>query len=156
MNPTLFSSDRGDWATPLGLFDVLDRIFNFHLDAAASRENALCTLFYDLSDDALSKPWLGSVWLNPPYGRGIGAWIEKAHTEADKGARVVCLVPARTDAKWFSRMWDADALVFIRGRLKFRDAKTSAPFPSVIGIFGRGISKAEKSELSKIGKVIEP
>ena len=39
--------------------------------------------------------------MNPPYGTGIGAWVRKAYESALLGATVVCLVPARTDTRWW-------------------------------------------------------
>jgi hypothetical protein len=98
----------------------------------------------------------GTAWANPPYGRSIGKWITKALDEASKGNPSVVLVPSRTDTKWFQDMWRADALIFIKGRLKFQGATSSAPFPSVLAVFGRGLSKGEIDVLSEIGKVIIP
>jgi site-specific DNA-methyltransferase (adenine-specific) len=37
------------------------------------------------------------VFCNPPYGREIGRWVEKAYESSLAGALVVCLLPARTD-----------------------------------------------------------
>jgi hypothetical protein len=48
---------------------------------------------------------------------------------------VVCLVPARTDTAWWHDYATRGEIRFIRGRLKFGDSKTSAPFPSAIVIF---------------------
>ena len=60
-------------------------------------------------------------------------WIDKAILEASKGAIVVVLVPARPDTKWFARAWNAaEEVLFVRGRLKFEGAPSSAPFPSVV------------------------
>jgi site-specific DNA-methyltransferase (adenine-specific) len=80
--------------------------------------------------------------MNPPYGREIGKWMAKAHEEADRGATVVCLVPARTDTAWWhDHAAKADEIRFVRGRLKFiRDdgRNDSAPFPSAVVIFRGG------------------
>ncbi len=104
MNKELhFSSKSEEWYTPQDLFDRLDSIYHFTLDAAASEENSKCEHYYTKEDDALNKPWQGTVWLNPPYGRGIGEWIKKAYQSASEGATVVCLLPARTDTAAFHR-----------------------------------------------------
>jgi phage N-6-adenine-methyltransferase len=150
------TSNRDDWTTPCDLFVRLNSIFNFDLDAASDDINALCVRHYTAKDDSPAQRWTGSVWLNPPYGRGIGAWISKARTESERGASVVVLVPVRTDARWFADMWHASALVFVRGRLKFGGGKTCAPFPSVIAIFGRALTDAERDALGEIGRVILP
>lgn len=80
------------------------------------------------------------VWCNPPYGREIGKWVEKAYDESLKGAMVVMLLPARTDTRWFhDYIYNKAEIRFVRGRLKFGDSKNSAPFPSMVVIF-RGAS----------------
>ena len=49
---------------------------------------------------------------------------------------MVCLVPARTDTKWFAIIWEyARLIIFLQGRLKFVGAESSAPFPSALAIF---------------------
>lgn len=82
------------------------------------------------------------VFCNPPYGRELPKWIKKAHDEAEKGALVVMLIPARTDTRAFhDYIYHQAEIRFIRGRIKFGDAKTAAPFPSMIVIFKNNIVK---------------
>jgi site-specific DNA-methyltransferase (adenine-specific) len=65
--------------------------------------------------------------------------VEKAfHTNEDHGNLVVMLLPARTDTKWFhDYIYHKAEIRFIRGRLKFGDSKNSAPFPSMVVIYGQ-------------------
>jgi phage N-6-adenine-methyltransferase len=141
MNPGLFSSNQESWATPQELFDALDEEFRFTLDPCASASNAKCDRYFTVADDGLVQPWTGSVFMNPPYGRTIGKWVEKAYRESLLGATVVCLIPARTDtAYWHDYVMRAHEVRFIRGRLHFgggheRTAR-NAPFPSAVVIFG--------------------
>ena len=131
------SSLTDNWATPQYLFDKLDDEFHFTLDVCASLQNAKCERFYDVKADGLAQEWAGTCWMNPPYGRTIGQWVKKAYEAARGGAVVVCLLPARTDTRWWrDYVMRASELRFISGRVKFGDAKTGAPFPSVIAIFG--------------------
>ena len=133
----LFSSKTDMWETPKWLFDELDNEFHFELDVCATVENAKCLSFYTKEQDGLTLPWTGVCWCNPPYGKEIGKWVEKAHRSATEGATVVMLVPSRTDTKWFHEFAYKKAEIrFIKGRLKFGDSKNSAPFPSMILIFG--------------------
>ena len=67
-----------EWTTPRDLFDELDREFHFTLDVASTDENALCERHYTKDDDGLIRPWGGSVWCNPPYGREITKWVRRA------------------------------------------------------------------------------
>ena len=133
----MFSSKTDMWATPQDVFDKLNDEFNFNTDVCASKSNAKCSHYYTEEDDGLAQEWKGSCFMNPPYGRTIGQWVSKAYKESTKGATVVCLVPARTDTKWWhENIIDNDAEVrFIKGRLKFGGHKNSAPFPSAIVIF---------------------
>ena len=79
------------------------------------------------------------VWMNPPYGREIGKWLKKAFDEVEAGrvSKAVCLVPSRTDTKWWHDYCMKGDIYFVKGRLKFGGGKkTTAPFPSAIVVFG--------------------
>ena len=136
MNPGMFSSASGEWATPQELFDVLDSEFHFTLDPCATPENAKCKSYFTRGDDGLAQSWAPErVFVNPPYGREIGHWMRKAWEESQAGALVVCLIPARTDTAWWHDYAMKGEFRFIRGRLKFGGAKNSAPFPSAVIVF---------------------
>jgi phage N-6-adenine-methyltransferase len=132
-----FSSKSPEWETPQPFFDTYDAEFGFEIDVCATPGNAKCPTFFSPGDDGLSQPWAPLVcWCNPPYGRAIRHWVEKAHTESQKGATVVCLIPARTDTSyWHDFIFPWAEVRFIRGRLKFGSSKNSAPFPSAVAIF---------------------
>ena len=136
MNPVHFSIATDDWATPQDFFNRLDKDFRFTLDVCASEKNAKCARFYTREDDGLAKDWAGVCWMNPPYGRGIDQWMRKAYESArDNGATVVCLVPARTDPRWWQNFAAKGEVFFVPGRLKFGDAKANAPFPCAVVTF---------------------
>ena len=117
-----FSSATCEWPTPQAFFDKLDAEFDFTLDVCANSDNAKCLNYFSVLDGSLIRPWLGRVWMNPPYGRGIKHWVEKAYLESINGCLVVCLLPARTDTKWFHDYCLRGEIRFIRGRLKFGSA----------------------------------
>ena len=130
----LRGTDR--WATPQELFSELDREFGFELDVCALPENAKCRHYYSPDDDGLSQPWQGVCWMNPPYN-ALSRWVDKAARSADEGATVVSLLPAATETGWW---WDHcrhAEIRFLRGRIRFSDAATAAPFASAIVVFGR-------------------
>lgn len=132
----MFSSKTDLWATPQDFFDKLDNEFHFTLDVCATPENAKCEKYYTKKDNGLFQNWDGVVWCNPPYGRQIGEWVEKAYIEHTRGATVVMLLPARTDTKWFhDYIYPYAQIRFVRGRLKFGNSTNSAPFPSMVVIF---------------------
>jgi phage N-6-adenine-methyltransferase len=158
-----FMSGSGEWDTPQDLFDDLNELFAFDLDAAANKGSTKCEHWLgegsDLAEDALSVDWKGTVFLNPPYGRQVGKWVRKARESARDGTVIVCLLPARTDTKWFQNVWDAQYVVFIFGRLKFGEATTPAPFPSVLAIFGDPQDLPPDRELTflaEYGTVVRP
>lgn len=135
INKVLYSSENEVWETPQDLFNMLDDEFHFDIDVCATPENAKCSKFFSPLDDGLAQDWQGVCWMNPPYGKKIGAWMKKA-MEAE--TTVVCLVPSRTDTKWWHEYaMKASEIRFIKGRLKFGDSKNSAPFPSAIIVFGK-------------------
>lgn len=155
----MFSKATDEWATPQDTFDALDAEFEFMLDAAATSENAKAAAYITQAGDALAVSWLAwiygndgdprevgltpTVWLNPPYSK-CREFIAKAAEEARKGCTVVCLVPSRTDTRWWhEHVWDREQhrprpgveVRFIKGRLKFGGATAGAPFPSVVIVF---------------------
>ena len=135
-----FSSKTDLWETPQEFFDKYDKIFNFETDVCANKENAKCGKFFTQEDDGLSQQWEGVCWMNPPYGRDIGKWMKKAYESSLGGATVVCLVPSRTDTKWWHDYSMKGEIEFIKGRLKFGGSKNSAPFPSAVVVFKGGLN----------------
>lgn len=134
INPGMMSSARGDWETPQWLFDLLDEEFHFTLDVCATAENAKCEQFITPEMDGLIAPWDdGPRWMNPPYGRGIGAWVRRA---ANARGTNVALLPARTDTAWWhDYVMFSREIRLLRGRLRFQGAPASAPFPSAVVVF---------------------
>ena len=140
-------SKRDNWGTPRDLFSDLEREFGpFDLDAAASDENALCKKYYSIENDSLQHPWLGRVYVNPPYGRGLGDWYAKAESSilAGDAELVVMLLPAHTSlgTRAFHRfVWipheatENPAIRPLMGRLRFVGAPAEAPFPSMLVIW---------------------
>lgn len=130
------SADRTDiWSTPQDLFERLNNVFNFTLDVCAIPENAKCKHFFSPADDGLKQEWFGVCWLNPPYGREIIEWIQKADFTAKQGHTVVALVPVRTDARWWQDYCLNREVHYIRGRLKFGGSKSNAPFGCAVVVF---------------------
>lgn len=134
--------------TPPDLFKALDKEFSFTLDAAATKENALCKLYWTKEQNALVKPWWGRVWCNPPYSKGmILAFVRKAIAELearDAGGFHTCdvivmLLPSDTSTKVFHEeiAKHADHVRFVKGRLKFDGLDAAAKFGSMVVIFRR-------------------
>jgi phage N-6-adenine-methyltransferase len=163
MNSTLmFSKASDEWSPPLDLYVALDAEFHFTCDVAGQIGNRKCLDYFgpDHADffrrDALTVPWSGVCFLNPPYSQ-VRAFMTKAATEAAAGVLVVALVPARTDTRWWhDQVWDKSRHIwrpgvevrFLKGRVKFGDEKNSAPFPSVVIVFRPRDFKRDSDESS--------
>lgn len=137
INPGLYSSKTDMWATPKAFYDALNKEYHFELDPCCTADNAKCETFYTKDDDGLTKDWSGyRVWVNPPYGRSISAWVRKCYEESLKGTQIAVLLPARTDTAYFHDFVLGKArLEFIRGRLHFNESKQGAPFPSMLAFY---------------------
>lgn len=146
MDKVLLSTGKDDWETPADLFAELHKEFNFTIDVAASDTNHKLPRYYTKEQDGLAQSWAGeTVFCNPPYSRkrkgnpGQAAWVKKAYEEAQKGATVVLLIPARTETEAFHEYILPHAEIrFLRGRLHFEDKgqpRDAAPFPSMLAIF---------------------
>ena len=143
-----FSSKTNEWNTPDDLYNKLDNEFNFTLDPCTNGENNKCDKFYTEKENGLIQDWSKDiVFMNPPYGREISQWIEKAYNESLKGSKVVCLIPSRTDTKyWHDFIFNkASEIRFIKGRLKFGNSKNSAPFPSAIVVYDNNFNNTKYS-----------
>lgn len=141
MNTNLmFSSATDEWETPQAFYDELNSESHFTMDVCATPENAKCDRYFTREQDGLSQNWTGeTVFCNPPYGREMPKWIEKCAKHGLSGGGIaVMLIPARTDTKAFHQwIYGKAEIRFIKGRLKFGKSQNSAPFPSMIVIFGK-------------------
>lgn len=128
------------WETPTHIFAALDREFRFTLDPCCTPESKKCPWGLTPKQDGLSVSWAGQrVYCNPPYSRGnIDKWVEKCYKESRKpNTLVVALLPVSTSANWWHRWIVGKAeLRFIERRVRFVGARYTAPFSSVIAIFG--------------------
>ena len=139
----LMSSGKDDWQTPDRVLDcVHDMCAVIGLDPCAGRDTDLAVSNMTKDEDGLSLSWQkqGLVFVNPPYSE-LKLWVPKVVKEAQEGAEILLLIPARTDTMAFqlAMRW-SNALCFVAGRLKYLDqgvtCKNSAPFPSAVLYFG--------------------
>jgi hypothetical protein len=147
-------SGNTDWETPEELLEALVLEFlgctherpsesAFDLDPCATEESNTAIICYSLDqgEDGLLLPWYGDVFVNPPYGRSVGRWVEKCYNEVLLGnaVTVVALLPASTGAEWFQKwVMQATEVRLLKGRIKFVGTKDPAPFDSVVAVWRRG------------------
>lgn len=152
----MFSKASDEWSTPQDFYDGLHAEFGFQVDAAATRQNTKCQIYYGLDWDGISRTvecrgdalnssrWLElPTWCNPPYSK-CRDFVARAAQERLRGVLTVMLIPSRTDTRYFhEHLWDAEKhatrpgieLRFVKGRLKFGGQKNCAPFPSMVVVF---------------------
>jgi hypothetical protein len=139
LNP-LMTSDSGEWDSPRHVVGASQDALGGCIDLDPCAEPARsvpATHHFTAAEDGLAREWIGHVYLNPPYGRGIGEWTGKLRTEFAEGrvTAAVAPLPARTDTDWWADL-DAELLCLIHGRLTFSNAGSNAPFPSVAVYLG--------------------
>lgn len=106
-NPKANPVNSTSWVTPAWLFNFLNDIYSFDLDAAASDKNRKCAKFFTEDNNALDKKWTGQVWVNPPYSNKTGNsttdWVKYGHDQVVAGnANAVCLlIPLKPDTSMY-------------------------------------------------------
>ena len=124
-----------EWYTPPSLFVALG--LDFDLDPAAPvRPPTWIPALNWYSTDGQHKPWQGRVWLNPPYGRDLPAFVDRMIEHRDG----LMLTAARTETRWWQRAAaSADAVCFLRDRLHHIRAdghQARSSFGSTLFAFG--------------------
>lgn len=136
-----FSSATPEHYTPQYVLDrVIACMGGIDLDPCSNSHdapNVPAATHYTPDDDGLRQEWAGTVYMNPPYGREIDAWVTKLVDAYERGrvTEAIALVPARTDTQWWQRL-NAYHVCFVVGRLTFIGNSDPAPFPSAIVYLG--------------------
>ena len=127
------TDNNDEWLTPP---EIIKSLGEFATDPCSPINPPWRTAntMYCINDDGLNQPWMGRVWLNPPYGRETFEWLKKLANHR----RGIALIFARTETKGFhSEIWEkAEAVFFFKGRLKFHrvdgSVASSANAPSCL------------------------
>jgi site-specific DNA-methyltransferase (adenine-specific) len=131
---------RDDYETPWHVFDPYNDEFAFTLDVCALPTTRKCARYFSPADDGLAQDWGTDIcWMNPPFS-AVAQWMRKAYESSLAGATVVCLVPARTDTRWWHAWvqdkadirWRARRIKFLLDGVR---TKNSAGFPAVAVIY---------------------
>lgn len=116
--------NKGVWPTPDWLFEPLNELHRFDLDAAASKSNAKCARYFDEKQNALIRTWdARCFWNNPPYGcePGTDVWVAHARRQVELGhAKSGCLlVPCKAETAWYQDLvWGSNRVVASKKVLK--------------------------------------
>ncbi len=140
-NEGMKSSDSPEWYTPSLIIDrVIDLFGAIDLDPCSNSKtapNVPAGAHYTIEDNGLAQPWSGRVYMNPPYGDVIGAWVDRliGAYASDEIDAAIALLPVRTDTAWSQPLFHYP-ICFVRGRLRFSNASQAAPFPSAVVYLG--------------------
>jgi phage N-6-adenine-methyltransferase len=134
-----------DYWTPKWLFDALG--VEFDIDVACPPGGAShtpCKAFYTQETDGLASPWVGNVWMNPPYSKAT-PWVAR-FMEHRQG---ICLVPFARSA-WANKLWDdCDGVLMMPSTFKFDQGSI---FMETM-LAGYGKSNIEAMKQSGLGRV---
>jgi hypothetical protein len=152
-------SGEQDWYTPPGLFKSLG--VEFDLDPASPGASVVpwVPAKHHYTEGGLERDWVGFVWLNPPYGRGVLVkWLEK-FAEHGNG---VALIPERTSTGWWQRLAErADMLLFVEKRIAFvsptRERVFQFPIGSCLVAMGdKGVRALLNANAAGLGLLLKP
>jgi hypothetical protein len=128
-----------EWLTPP---KIIKSLGPFYMDPCSpiNRPWDTAQIHYTKNDDGLSKKWNGRVWLNPPYGKHTGIWLNRLA----KHGKGIALIFARTETKmFFNEVWGkASSILFLKDRLFFyridgTRAKHNSGAPSCLVAYGQ-------------------
>ena len=126
-----------EYSTPLAIVNPLIKEFDLVKDVCASNDNYKLPDYWTKEDDALIKDWYGNCWMNPPFDRNLNKWVRKAHNESFlHGGTKVCLIPVRSNTKWWMEVAPDSEIRFINGEVNFNDEARGLWLPMCIIIFG--------------------
>ncbi|RDE06404.1 DNA N-6-adenine-methyltransferase [Sphingomonas aracearum] len=107
-------------------------------------------------DDGFVDDWSGQLaFVNPPFSEML-RWLMRAHDQWSCGnvRSVVCLVPARTDARWFHETLSVEAdIFFLQGRVRFSDIRgKSQHTPFALMLVALGTSPEQRARWSAVAE----
>jgi len=153
-----------EYGTPKWVFDPLNEVFEFDLDAAATPENTLCDAYYGFIVNGLRESWEGfTVFNNPPFSEGqYGKWVQKASLEfLNNSVTTAQVLPFNPETKAFSGVWDsAHYLILPRKRIGFLDSDgkilSGNKFFSCVAIYTyHTLTEDEIETLLPVGRVLD-
>lgn len=135
-NPHGDSDAPVEWYTPPEYVEMARRVLGkIDLDPATNdvaQAWIKAKTYYTIDDDGLKQSWHGRVWCNPPYGRKVNRWLEKAIASYQSGdVDAAILLLNHTGAAWYKSLKkEVSAICEADQRISFLDAtgkKQSSP-----------------------------
>ena len=134
---TNFKSNSVEYSTPLKIIQPLIDEFDLEWDVCASKENHKLPKFYTKEDNFFTKELKGNCWMNPPFCKDISKYVKYFVQQSIKhGGTKVCLIPVRSNTKWWNEIILYAEIRFIIGEVNFNDLPRGMWLPCCILIFG--------------------
>lgn len=133
------NSGKYEWYTPSKFIDAARGVMgSIDLDPASSEianKQINASKIYTKEDSGLTQPWYGNVWMNPPYNNSLVVEFTKKLIDELPNIKQACiLVNNATETRWFQNVLKhANAVCFIKGRIKFLDTEGNATGSSLQG-----------------------
>ena len=149
-----------EWYTPPHVFEAMGTAFD--LDVAHPGLDVVDWIPTRriLTEDGLTAPWTGFVWMNPPFGsrNGIVPWLDRFFVHGNG----VALCPDRTSAPWWQiYAAKADAILFVSPKIHFiPGAGVTASSPgtgtTLFAAGALGVSALLNATRNGLGLMVQP
>lgn len=126
-----------EWYTPEYIVEAARRTMGSITTDPASCDLAnkvvKAQIFHSKENDGLTMSWDGSVFLNPPYSRGLCAkfidrLISLNNNLDNPFCEAVVLVNSATSTEWYHRLlWECKSVCLLRRRVRFYRPDGYAP-----------------------------
>ena len=121
--------------TPLEYIEAARAVMGtIDLDPAScdyAQQTVKAKVYFTKDDNGLDRPWLGNIFLNPPYNQpDISLFVNRLLSELKDGQQAILLTNNNTDTSWFHQAAaKAKVICFTRGRINFHkgDGGLSSP-----------------------------
>jgi hypothetical protein len=144
------NTKSSNWCTPKKYVDAVYMFFKDapKLDPCSNLYSIVnAKIEYCLPINGLKETWnYPTIYVNPPYGRGIIDWIAKCYNTNQKyGSEILLLVPVATNTKhWKNYIFQANGICFLADtRLKFlidgKEGGKGAPMACAMVYWGKNI-----------------
>ncbi len=131
---------KQDYGTPPEFIAAVEKRWGeLIVDLAASDGNAKAPYYFTKDENFLIQetiPLLGLCWLNPPF-ENLGPWMAKCKADAEKGAKIIMLVPASIGSEWFAEhVFGHAPVIAVRPRITFEGCKDPYPKDCMLILWG--------------------
>lgn len=153
-----------EWNTPARIIEAARRAMGgFDCDPASNddaQQTVQASVYYTRERSGLGAPWLGRIWLNPPYSSKLLTAFIRAFFREYLSGRVLqacILINNNTDtAGCQALLRTADSVCFVKGRLRFGGRSAGQPLQGQI-VFYYGNERARFLDAFRsIGVCMEP